>query len=57
MATPQYRYKLLSEDSLFRLFRIKQSQPDFVAQSDEIEIILFEADFNEPLEFDVVSYP
>ncbi|KAH7405911.1 heterokaryon incompatibility protein-domain-containing protein [Phaeosphaeria sp. MPI-PUGE-AT-0046c] len=55
MALPDYHYKPLTSKTSFRLFQISKSQPG-PSTGNQIQIHLFEADFNDAPAFEAVSY-
>lgn len=55
MSSPNYCYETLTNESSFRLFRFAQPQPDS-PPGDQIQIHLFEADFENAPQFEAISY-
>jgi hypothetical protein len=57
MALPNYVYEKLTTETSFRLFRLgKPTSPLSIASSNELQILLFEAETEDAPEYEAVSY-
>jgi hypothetical protein len=57
MALPDYVYEKLTTETSFRLFRLgKLTSPSSISSSNEVQILLFEAETEDAPEYEAVSY-